>query len=193
MFDDLTRITLEDLRTKPAPISPEEEIRHVSQGAMLGLATLFGPIAMLAIVMSITGNLHLAGALCFFTYAQLSHAMAARRALKRKQQLLELFRIDQQRREPTVPAGEVEATLGRFSRLHGRTTLFEMIGNPVGAIVLAGTELAHLMSDNAELLRVLVFTTPFVLIGSLAMVLISLRQLDRLQTATFATPDTLTL
>lgn len=193
MYKHITRLTLDDVSARPLILTEQQEFEALSSSAALALATVAAPLLVLALALAITGNANLAGALCFFTYAQLAHYLAARRARRRKLGLIELFRLDQSRSQPAVSPEKLSDALSAFSRPHRLATLAEMVGAPIGALLLAVFEASQMVTNDAAALRPYVYVAPLLLIGSLVVLLTALKKLDRLQVATFATKIETTL
>lgn len=187
MYKHITRLTVDDVAARPQILTDQQEFDALSSSAGLALATIAAPLAVLGLALAFTRDTNLAGALCFFTYAQLAHYLAARRSRRRKLGLIELFRMDQARSQPAVAPEKLTDALAAFSRPHRLATLAEMVGAPVGAMVLAAFEASQMVTNDAPALRPFVYFAPVVLVGSLVVLLTSLKKLDRMQVATFAT------
>lgn len=192
MYEDITRISPEDIRARPPIVSPEDATRAAAVTGVLGLASLIVPAFVFLLCMLIAGNKHIAGAMCFFCYAQIAHAVAARRTLARRNALVELFYIDQRRRAPRIPANEVDDALSAFTGWHRQLAYLELFGSPLAAILLAITEAAVVFTHPGNpVIASLFWVAPALLILVIGLFVLLHRRFEQMQTATFQTPDRL--
>lgn len=185
MYDQIARLTIDDVTRRPAIDTPETEVNDVVIGASIGVGVILVPIVVLAVCLALTRSLEVSAAMCFFTYAQLAHYHAKRRAERRKAQLVDAFRFNQRCQDGRVPAADLPAVVDAVSHFHYRASLAEIIGIPVGAVALAAFEALRIVYPAQTVVIVMQYAVPFLLIVSAAILVASLRQLNALLIAIF--------